>query len=88
MTMTGKNIRHILDSSNETDIFKIIPKQFRTHFKFEKLPVDEEWKINLVKEIVDIKNDIVVLNDKEALTNPEGFTTDELDQILHFVCTC
>ena len=48
--------------------------------KLEYAPIDEKdkWKLNIIKEITDIKfNKLIV----------EDFTTEELDDILEYVCT-
>ena len=88
-TVTGQNVRHILDQAGETDIFKIKPKQFKHKFKFEELPAEENWKVQLIKDIVDVKhNTLVITNDEDNPDeNPIEFTKEELDAILHYVCT-
>ena len=48
--------------------------------KLENAPIDEKdkWKVNFIKEITDIKfNKLIV----------EDFTTEELDDILEYLCT-
>ena len=84
-TMTGQNVRHILTQIEENDIFKVKPKQLKKSFKFKELPVDDEWKVNVIKEVVDIKHNVLFLSDEnEAL---EHFSEEELNEILDYVAT-
>ena len=46
--------------------------------EYNKVPEDESWKINMVKELIDIKHENV-----EVL----GMDNDELDHILDHICT-
>ena len=88
-TMTGQNIRYILEQSGERNIFKIKPKEFKNKFKFAELPADETWKTNLIRELTDIKHSVYVLTSdgEEAIEEPIEFNQDELDEIMDYVCT-
>lgn len=86
-TMTGQNIRHILDEAHEVDIFKINLAKFKRKFKFHEMPTDEKWKVNLVKEITDIQHCVLVL-DMDRDGEVPGFTPDELSAIRDYVATC
>ena len=46
--------------------------------EYNMVPQSEAWRINLVKELIDIKHENV-----EVL----GMENDELDQILDHICT-
>ena len=49
-TMTGSNVRHILDQLEEDIIFnKIKPKQLRKTFSFEKLEQNEIGRLTILK---------------------------------------
>ena len=88
-TMTGQNIRFILNKTNYEDIFKIDLKKFKKETKFEELPAEEIWKVKMIKEIVDIKQNIVVLeNDKVEEFENVDFTSDELTEIMEYIATC
>ena len=63
-TMTGQNVRHIMDLLEENNIFDVKPEKFKRSFKFEELPVDEQWKVDLIKSLTDINHG------KFVLTNP------------------
>ena len=89
-TMTGQNIRHILEQSGESNIFRINHKEFKHKFKFANLPAEETWKVNIIKELTDLKHSVYVLtNDGEEASDepPIEFNQEELDEILDYVCT-
>ena len=83
-TVTGKNINHVVNLSDKTDIFKIDHKSFKKSFKFEKLPQDQNWKVNLIKEITDINHKALVIGEEN---DKMQFTEDELNEIKNFVAT-
>ena len=87
-TTTGQNIRHILSQAEEADIFKIKPKLFKKNFKFEKLPEEENWKVDIIKEIVDLKHNVCGLTSDDQTEPPVKFTEEELYEILSYVSTC
>ena len=88
-----------MDLLEENNIFDVKPEKFKRSFKFEELPVDEQWKVDLIKSLTDIKHGKCVLTnpiDEDAneevdfqVDNDEEveFTADELDEILTYVCT-
>ena len=85
--MTGRNIRHILDKSEEDDIFQIKPKQFRRKLKLEKSEDEELWKVKLIKDITNLKHNVIVMvTDDEDNNEDVHFTDMELDEILQFEC--
>ena len=85
-TMTGQNVRHILDKTGETNIFRMKAKQVKVKFKFEDLPEDQEWKVKMMKEIVDVNfNTLVLSTDIEH--NDDQFSADELNEILCYLAT-
>ena len=97
-TMTGQNSRHIMDRIEENDILKVKPDEFKRKFKFEELPVDEHWKVDIIKSLTDIKHGKSVLtkpnvDETEEVEFPAEneeeveFTPEELDEILYYVCT-
>ena len=46
-------------------------------FKYREVPTGEEFRIDFIKEIIDVKN-----NKSEF----SGFTMEELDEILQHLC--
>ena len=46
--------------------------------KYFEIPDHETWRANLLKEIVNMKNDVNEVN---------GIAMEELDQIMNYICT-
>ena len=92
-TMTGQNIRHILDKIDATHIFEVNPRELKNSYKFDDLPVEEEWKVNIIKDITDVQHCVSALtkpsDDEDLFDEPPlvEFTNEELEEILVYVCT-
>ena len=89
-TMTGQNIRQVLDLTEKSDIFKINIKCLKKEFKFKELPAEDVWKVEMMKEIVDIKQSVLVLDksDQNDDIEVDKFATEELNEILEYTATC
>ena len=85
-TMTGQNVRHILDESQERNIFSINKAEFKKKHKFHEAPTNDAWKVNLIKEITDINHSVLVLSGDKP-EEVENFTEDELTEILDYIAT-
>ena len=81
-TVTGKNVRFILDLTKQEDIFLIKPKSLKNDLKFCEIEANEKWRIKMIKEIVNIKKNIV---DFDSIENSPSI--EELEEILDFVCS-
>ena len=46
--------------------------------KFRGIPPGEEWRIDLVNELINVKHDASTI---------ENFDAEELEEILEYVCT-
>ena len=86
-TITGQNVRYILEKCDERDIMKINPGQFKKNFKFSELPEDDLWKVNIIKEITNINQNVLVLNENVNDDEEVAFTREELEEIVNFVAT-
>ena len=75
MSVTGRNLRNISLKTNINDIRMLIARDVK--LKYNDIPKQEEYRVNVIKEIVDIRNGQLDL---------EGFDMEELDQILQYVC--
>ena len=81
-TITGGNVQKILSYCEETDIFEVNLNKFKKNFKFCELPEGYEWKINLVKELTDIKMNILSVNFDDSI-----LSFDDSDKILYDITT-
>ena len=75
-TTTGFNLRKIMLQSGKNSIDDVGPG--KVHLDYHTVPEDQAWRIQYVKELIDVKFD--------KLTVPE-MTKTELDKILELMCT-
>ena len=75
-TTTGANLRYImlLTENNQIDDLKAGNVDFAYHTVKEA----DTWKIDFVKELIDVKNDDL---------NVAGMNNEELEEILEYLCT-
>ena len=62
---------------NKTCINDLSPDDSRL-VSYHPVPAEEEWRISLVRELIEIRNQTADL---------QGFSWKELDDILNFACT-
>ena len=63
-------------------VFKLKLSKLRKH-KFCELPEHEKWRINMIKELTNVKLKNLEIN----FTNNEDLTTKEIDAIIENICT-
>ena len=76
-TVTESNLRNIMVLTSKETIEEITLTDAK-QIKYQPIPDGEEWRIGVVRDIIDIKNGMAQLED---------FNTIELDDMLHHVCT-
>ena len=73
-TVTGRNIDIILRQTDENDIMTIKAKQLKNKMVFKELPVENKWKIDIIKELTNVKQNNLVIeftDENEKLTRKE-----------------
>ena len=79
-SVTGRNIRHVLDVTGNKDIFSIKTDDVKKVHKFCETQEDDKWKVDFLKEIVNIGQNVLEL-DKNLMTK------EELSDILLYLTT-
>ena len=77
---TGRNLRNIgLETGMQLDVENLNSKIDMACDKvsFADVPLGESWKIDAVKELSKIKSNHLTV---------EGFSNEEVDEILQFIC--
>ena len=77
-TTTGSNLRNILIQTNLPNVDSIDMSTVN-QLKYKEMTKEDAWRIPIIKEAIDIKYGMV--------NPPEGWSAEELDEVLHFVCT-
>ena len=68
-TLTGQNVRFVLDKTGAEDITKVNVTRVKNDFEFCETKQEDKWRLNFAKEIVNVKNNILTLDhDEESLT--------------------
>ena len=77
-TTTGCNLRNILLL---TDLTKVedLDSNIINSIKYQEIREEDMWRVNLIKELLDMKHG--------KLDPPEGWTQEDLDNVLNFTCT-
>ena len=75
-SVTSNNLRKILLLLDKDDIDELTPHDAK-NIVYAPLPSEDEWRIGFAKEITDIKFGRMSL---------EGFSTEELNDLLRYVC--
>ena len=64
--------------TNQSFLLKIDPPDL----EFCETKQEDKWRLNFVKESVNVKNNILTLDQNE-----DSLTTEELEDIFHYICT-
>ena len=75
---TGSNLRNILLLTNCLTVDDL-NKRAVGDIMYNNIQEKDMWRVNFIKEIIDIKND--------ALVSPVGWSAEDLEEILTFACT-
>lgn len=81
-TITGRNIREILNITNENNIMNLNIAKLRKH-KFSELPENETWRITMIKELTNIK----LKNLQVKFTNDQELSIKEIDAMIENIAT-
>ena len=74
-SVTGLNLRCPLLKLKAEHVQELNPKD--ESFKYREVPAGEEFRIDFIKEIIEVKNN---------KTEVPGFTMEELEEILQHLC--
>ena len=82
-TVTGRNVNFIENEIGSSSILKMKPREIKRRYKFCEIQGEDDWKINFVKEITNIKQNVLELEPDD-----NRFTTEELNDLLNYLVTC
>ena len=77
-TTTGCNLRNILLLTNLTGVDDLLPSMV-DQIRYKEIKPMDMWRVPLIKEVIDMKHGDV--------SPPDGWTNEELEEILDFACT-
>ena len=76
MSVTGRNFRKILDETGHEDILDIKVSELRKTFKCCRTELVNKWKVEMIKELVNVKQGTIFIDDE---ANEEFLTSAEID---------
>ena len=79
-SVTGRNVKYVMDETGYDDIFAMKVDKIKESFQFCDIEENDRWKIDFVKEIVDVKQNVIEL-DQNVMTD------EELEEILVYLTT-
>ena len=81
--MTGKNIRYVIEKSGVEDIEVMKTNEMKITLKFCESPSEHGWKVQFIKEIVDVKQKVLFLNQESDMM----FEDEDLEYLIEFLST-
>ena len=61
-TITGRNIKLILNELDKRCIEKVTIEEVKSKIRLKELPEEEMWKIHLIKELTNVKQNILFID--------------------------
>ena len=75
-SVTGSNLHNIMLRVGKTRVEDIILSDSKVAFK--EVPAGQEWRIRMVKELIEVQNDKLAIS---------GFESKEIETIMTWICT-
>ena len=85
-TITGRNIRLILNETEKRKIEDVTIEDLKDKIKLKEIPENEIWKVNFIKELTDVKQNILFISSSED-NKEDFFTKTEIESILADLAT-
>ena len=81
-TVTGKNIKFVVEATGYEHVEDIETNEVKKKLKFCENEADNSWKTSFIKEIVNLKHNVLYLDE-----DSDQFETEDLDFLLEFLST-
>ena len=79
-TVTCRNIHYILKETGESDILTVNIGQLKKNYHFVQMNPDDAWKIDFVREITNVKQNVLEIDQNQM-------TDEELSDIVDYLTT-
>ena len=76
-TVMGKTLNNLTRMCNLTSLKQLTSTKVKENVVYQRIPVEEQWRIGVVKELLQLRSNVLTL---------EGFTNDEVAEILDHIC--
>ena len=79
-TVTCRNIHYILKDTGESDILSVNIGKLKKNYHFVQMNPDDVWKIDFVREITNVKQNVLEIDQNQM-------TDEELSDIVDYLTT-
>ena len=76
-------MRYVLDKTRASCILDINISKVKRELKFNEIANEDAWRVGFIKEIANLKNNNLKLDDDDE----NCLTKEELDELLNYICT-
>ena len=83
-TVTGRNIAFVLQATGYDEVEEINVSEVKKRIKFCDMAEENNWKVDFLREIVNVKNNVLVLDDEGEVF----FDNEDLNDIIDYLSTC
>ena len=78
-TVTGRNVAFINRKTGyKFDCLTVAPDRVKKSLKFCEIRKQDKWRVNMIREVTNIKQNVLTL---------EGFSTEELNEMIEIIST-
>ena len=82
-TVTGRNVQFVVETTGSRNIEDININQVKKNMKFCEVDPSESWKANFIREVVNLKQNVLFLDDEAEVV----FENEDLDYIVEYLAT-
>ena len=82
-TVTGRNVQFVVETTGSRNIEDINTNQVKKNMKFCEVDPSESWKANFIREVVNLKQNVLFLDDETEVV----FENQDLDYIVEYLAT-
>ena len=83
-TVTGRNVAFVLKATGYNEIEHIKTQEVMKRVKFCDVPEENTWRGDFLRELVNVKNNVLILSEEGREV---FFEKEELDDIIEYLCT-
>ena len=76
-TVHGCNLKEI-SNVMKVEVKDLIPREIKTKMKYRPVPLEDMWRIEYIKELI---------QNKENKNDIEDFDTDDVNNMINILCT-
>ena len=79
-TVLGRTLSRLMQfcEVNDDDMSRLNSSLIKKKMTYKDVPIDDDWRVNLGKELMKVRNGQVV--------DLPGFSTEECEEMLRYVC--